>query len=262
MLSSQLLEAVFRTVETLPPSSIQNVAVAMGCGLPFAEWRSRVMDSVALPQERVILSALLTAWEQEGESYSPTLLSIALQSALHTKSAMEQTRQVELVWTGPTSSMIFRRTDQALLQLIRAANHSLLLVTFAAYKIPLLLDALRQAIERGVRVRFVAESAESSGGKVAFDAATALHDLAEQIEFYVWPREKRERDVEGHFGSLHAKCALADEELLLVSSANMTDHALSLNIEMGTLVYGGRLPIQVCEHFDYLIHESILVRVR
>ena len=259
MLSSQLLEAVFRTVEILPPTSIENVAAAMMYALPPDEWRSRVLASVALPHERVALTALLTVWEKEKGLSAANILATALQSALHTKSAIERTHQIELVWTGPSSGMTFRRTDQALLQVIQSAKRELLLVTFAAYRVPLLRDAIRLAAERGVVISFVSESAEQSRGKVSFDAANALREISDHIKFYVWPHNKRGKDHLGNFGLLHAKCALADAEMLFVSSANLTDSALILNMEMGLLIQGGSLPMQVREHFLRLYDHGYLV---
>lgn len=38
--------------------------------------------------------------------------------------------------------------------------------------------------------------------------------------------------------TLHAKCAVADDTLALISSANLTGHALQLNIEAGVLLRG------------------------
>ena len=261
MLSSPLLDAIFRTVEALPHRSIENVAGVLERETrPSLELRGQLLQSVALPQERLLVSALMSVWMQEEIAPSSPIVAAALRGAAYTNATMKREQTLELVWTGPSSGGTFRRTDQALLQVIRAAKRDLLLVTFAAYKVPLLLSALRLALERGVTVRFVAESAESSGGKVAFDAATALHDLAERIEFYVWPLEKREKDAAGNFGSLHAKCALADEELLLVSSANLTDHALALNMEMGLLVSNGQLISQVRRHFDQLVRDNIIKR--
>ena len=262
LLSSPMLEAIFCTVEALPQSSIENICAVLEAETTLSpSGRTRLLQSVALTQERVVVTALLGVWLQEATLPEPALIAASLRSAAYTRATMRREQTLELVWTGPSSGMSFRRTDQALLQVIRAARHELLLVTFAAYKIPLLSAAIRQAIERGVTVRFVAESAESSGGKVAFNAANAFYDLARQIEFYVWPREKREKDAFGNFGSLHAKCALADEELMLVSSANLTDHALALNIEMGVLIHGGSLTKQVRKHFVHLIQENIIEMV-
>jgi phosphatidylserine/phosphatidylglycerophosphate/cardiolipin synthase-like enzyme len=265
LLSSRLLEQVFRTVEALPPASVKNAAAVLEAagGTPPKELTDRVLGSVALPQERAVLNALLAEWGREVATTSPApqLVSVALRSALHTKAAMDGARQVELAWTGPASGMTFRRTDQALLQVIQEARHDLLLVTFAAYRVPLLQDAIRQAIGRGVQVSFLGESAHESGGKVSFDAAQALGAVAEQIRFYVWPREKRETDAAGNTGSLHAKCAAADGELLFVSSANFTEHALLLNMEMGVLIRGGGIPAQVRDHFRRLVDRGHIVPI-
>ena len=109
--------------------------------------------------------------------------------------------------------------------------------------------------------QFVAESAEESDGKVSFSAIHALADVADRLEVYIWPKAKRATDSAGRFGSLHAKCALADDRLLLVSSANLTEHALLLNMEMGLLVDSGPLPSQVYQHFRLLIVEQNLIRI-
>lgn len=270
MLSSHLLEAVSQTVQTLPPDSISNVVSAFeetADGTPFPHLRARVLTSVALPGERAVLDALLQACEREWELTgnrgglrpAATLLAAALQSALHTKAAIERLGRVELAWTGPASGVTFRRTDQALLQVIQEARRELLLVTFAAYHVPLLLDAIRQALKRGVEVRFLGESAHESGGKVSFDAAHAFGAIAHQMHFYVWPNEKRATDSTGKSGSLHAKLALADGELLFLSSANFTEHALLLNMEMGILVRGGDIPTQARDHFRILAERGQIV---
>lgn len=85
----------------------------------------------------------------------------------------------------------------------------------------------------------ILEDPDVSQGKVAFGALSALgDDVAARSEIYVWPAEHRSRDANGHHGSLHAKCAVADDRWLLVSSANLTDHAFHLKIELGGLVRG------------------------
>jgi phosphatidylserine/phosphatidylglycerophosphate/cardiolipin synthase-like enzyme len=55
------------------------------------------------------------------------------------------------------------------------------------------------------------------------------------------------------------KCALADEELVLISSANLTSHALELNIELGILLRDAVLGAQLRGHFDALIQQGILL---
>ena len=65
----------------------------------------------------------------------------------------------------------------------------------------------------------------------------------------------------GKHGVLHVKCAVADSRKLLLTSANLTDHALKLNMELGLLVTGGRLPGRVEKHFDALVGSGVLERI-
>jgi phosphatidylserine/phosphatidylglycerophosphate/cardiolipin synthase-like enzyme len=78
----------------------------------------------------------------------------------------------------------------------------------------------------------------------------------------VWPAHKRERDLTGTLGALHAKCAVADRKLLFISSANLTGHALTINMELGVMINGGRLPSDVTTQYMRLIENGILEPVR
>ena len=52
---------------------------------------------------------------------------------------------------------------------------------------------------------------------------------------------------------------MADGARLLVSSANLTEFALNMNMELGLLVSGVDLPDRVVGHLDQLIRERVLV---
>ncbi len=156
-----------------------------------------------------------------------------------------------------------RRTDEALLEVVREARRVLTLVTFAAYRVPEVRDALAGAIDRRVDVRFIGETEEASDGRLRFDAVHALgRDLAAQVRLYEWPHAQRPRGVRGRTGSLHAKCALADTTVLFVSSANLTEAALDANMEMGVLLRGGALPLAASRHFERLMASNVLKEVR
>ena len=45
-----------------------------------------------------------------------------------------------------------------------------------------------------------------------------------------------------------------------LSSANLTEYAFTINMELGALVTGGTLPTQVQEHFDCLIQRGLLIK--
>src|SRR5262249_55952210 len=106
--------------------------------------------------------------------------------------------------------------------------------------------------------RIVLESPDESAGKVAHWDLRELADRGKRIEFFVWPHVRRSSDDRGNRGSLHAKFAVADHTKLFVSSANLTEHALQLNMEMGILVAGGDLPRMAQELVDELIYRGIL----
>ena len=82
--------------------------------------------------------------------------------------------------------------------------------------------------------------------------------VAHATEVYYWREDQRERDASGRTGTMHAKCAVADRSSLLVSSANLTDFALNLNMELGLLIRGGNAGREVAEHYDSLIRRNIL----
>jgi phosphatidylserine/phosphatidylglycerophosphate/cardiolipin synthase-like enzyme len=135
----------------------------------------------------------------------------------------------------------------------------LLIVTFSIYKISAIKPALLDAAARGVQLDFIIESPKESEGKIAYSNLTALgQQVAAHARVYHWPAEKRPK-IDGQHGSLHVKCAVADAKTLLLSSANLTDYALNLNMEMGLLVRGGDLPAQVTRHFRRLIADHTLV---
>lgn len=48
---------------------------------------------------------------------------------------------------------------------------------------------------------------------------------------------------------------------MFLSSANLTEYAFSVNMELGMLVTGGPLPAQVEEQFDRLIGNKALTRI-
>jgi len=139
------------------------------------------------------------------------------------------------------------------------ARRRLIVVSFAVYKVPEVADALVACASRGCDVAVVLESAEESGGKVTFEMSEALGSKVEEVAtFYTWPNELRPETGGGRRASLHAKCAVADGERLLVSSANLTEYAFTKNMELGLLVQAGDVPLRVQMHLDALIEANIL----
>lgn len=225
--------------------------------------RARALHAVANPEYRARIDNLFRIWEKQAPEVSGQSVALALLSASTAEAAHRQNQSVELVWTGPESHVIpVRRTDQALLQLIAEARTRLLIVSFAVYKAESILQSIHDAMQRGVVTTLCLETPDASEGKIAFDSIKALGpEVAQSAQLVVWPCDQRPHLPDGKHGSLHAKVAVADGTTLLISSANLTEYAMTLNMEMGVLIRGGELPAKVEAHFARLIEQRILRRV-
>jgi phosphatidylserine/phosphatidylglycerophosphate/cardiolipin synthase-like enzyme len=108
---------------------------------------------------------------------------------------------------------------------------------------------LVRAADRGVAIKVIVESPDRIEGQHAYSTLAALGPtIASRCAVYLWPLEQRERDDDGKFGKLHVKCAVADARWLFLSSANLTEYAFTLNMELGLLISGGDLASQVDLH--------------
>jgi phosphatidylserine/phosphatidylglycerophosphate/cardiolipin synthase-like enzyme len=169
----------------------------------------------------------------------------------------------EIIWTGPANDRFpVRRIDQVLYDLISNAQSRILLVTFAAHRVPYLCQHLRQAVERGVELTLIVESEEESEGQLTVDAVAAFRNIPlARTRIYYWPIEKRARNQAGRPGKLHTKCAIIDNTAL-IGSANLTDDAFNRNMELGMLVREEATVLSLAEHFRELINRGILVEVQ
>jgi phosphatidylserine/phosphatidylglycerophosphate/cardiolipin synthase-like enzyme len=221
--------------------------------------RSQALDAVWQPAVHNQVQEFLNFWHSHAPSLTTESVSLALLTAAQVEEHYRNYEQIELVWTGPDSKIIpLRRTDQALLQLIDEAQQSLHIVSFAVYKADTIVNAIVRAMRRGVATAIYLETPNASEGKIAFDTISALgEDVAKSANIYTWPLEKRPLSTEGKYGSLHAKVAIADRRVMLISSANLTEYAMTLNMEMGILVRGGPLPAQVESHLRKLVEREV-----
>ncbi len=99
-------------------------------------------------------------------------------------------------------------------------------------------------------------------GQGEYDCLLAFGaNVASACSVYYWPQENRAKDDNGKIGILHVKCAVADGHRMFLSSANFTEYAFTINMELGLLVTGGKLPGQVERHFEKLVSAGTLFRV-
>jgi hypothetical protein len=129
-----------------------------------------------------------------------------------------------------------RATAAVLADVVREARHELLLMTYSAKPHQPLRDALGAAMSRGVAVSVVVETLQGAGsalsGHEPYQAFTGVPGL----ELWHWPASKRTEPG----AKMHAKLAVADRRVLLVTSANLTQSGVAKNIEAGLLSAAAR----------------------
>lgn len=253
-----LTAAVAAAGAELPSALVQSIADAVE---PHPRWcaraRADAVRAVAPVNARGHAIAICDAWAQSCPLLPGSAISLALRAATSAATGVRGSQRVELVWTGPATTVAVRATRQALIDLTREAHHSLILVSFSAYRDQGILDELSRAAARHVEIIFVLETSADSRGGLDRDARQAFDELQPTASFYVWPAASRPPTG----GLLHAKTVIADRHAVLVTSANLSGAAMERNIELGVLVTGEPLPRLVEQLFRQLIATRILVPV-
>lgn len=250
-----LVEAIIELVSDSPPDKTEQLA----------EWIRRLSGAqnalsltswAASPRANNALNKLVAAWQ--GAYVAPSELAGMLRAASAAYHRAKAEQEIELVWTGPSSNLIAtRKTEQALLQVIDAAESRLFMTSFVAYNINSIMKALKRAVERGVQVSMLLEASESHGGAVSIDAITKMKSALPTAKLFSWVDKG-----EGFAGGkVHAKVAVADESFCFISSANLTGHAMEKNMEAGVLIRGGATPSSLHRHLEALETTRVIVKV-
>ena len=255
----RLTDTVVELASTTTAEAADRVAAAFdAAGSTFA--RRRQIER-AIPASRARDLALeLNELCTHDDGPGAGTVAAAVRAAARTAQHVRGDQQVDLVWTGPTSEeFAARRTDVVLHQVIRAATHEIVLMSYASYDLPEVADTLIVQLERGITLRFLFETTEDSDGRFRTDGKDIFGHLADHgnVHFYRWPLDQRPTRGSA-VAAMHAKVALADDHTMLVTSANLTDNAMRLNMELGLHIRGGPLPVALNDHFHRLLHDGVI----
>jgi phosphatidylserine/phosphatidylglycerophosphate/cardiolipin synthase-like enzyme len=248
---------VGRLAAALPFSVACSISetLARCVGADFDSLKTKIIDGLSHPHYRNVVSDFLDTWDRNAGSVSAQAVALALLTAANGERAYRDDQSIELVWTGPEVAAIpVRRTEQAILQVLDSAARRIILVSYAVYRIPNIQGALVRSAKRGVRIEVLVETPDKLGGENEYSTLRALGtDVASCSTVYYWPKDQRQTDSSGKAGILHVKCVVADGRQLFLSSANLTEYAFTINMELGLLVTGGAIPLQVEEQFNHMI---------
>lgn len=248
----RLLDAVAAVVCLLSPEKVQAIATRIR-RTKAGEAASTLSGVVGTPAAAGVVEQLIDAWLAAAVSADELASMLLAASHVFTKAANQQS--TELVWTGPTTPFVSaRRTEQALLQVINAAQRNLFITSFVAYDVSTIVKALNAASGRGVVISMLLESSQDHGGSITFDAIGKMKALLGSARLYAW-RDKADRYSDGR---VHAKVAVADGRMCFITSANLTGYAMEKNMEAGVLITGGHIPRLLDDHLRSLVDTNLV----
>lgn len=252
----ELFDAITNLVSLVSPEKIQAIANRIK-GIESTRASYSLSSMVSTPNASNAMDKLTLSWQMSGigsEEVSSMLLV-----ASHMHESLLSREKYELVLSGPNTPFIStRKTEQALLEVINSANHSLFIVSFVVYDIPSIIKALLEAQERSVKISILVELSQESGGSLSFDVVALVSKLVPEALLYVWDPSA---NTMFYGGSVHAKLVVADKAKCLLTSANLTGKAFDKNLEAGIMITGGVLPISLQKHLEYLVSMNIIKRV-
>jgi phosphatidylserine/phosphatidylglycerophosphate/cardiolipin synthase-like enzyme len=144
-----------------------------------------------------------------------------------------------------------------LLDLIHHAQRDLFLVSFVAYDVATVVDALNTATTRGIDIRILLETSTSHGGSLSVHPIATMRRCVPSAALYVWT----DRSAPFAEGRVHAKVAVADGKSAFLTSANLTGHALEKNMEAGVVISGGHVPAGLRPHLHALIETKVIRKI-
>jgi phosphatidylserine/phosphatidylglycerophosphate/cardiolipin synthase-like enzyme len=248
--SRQLLETVASVRRGLQPAQAERLAAALA-PLEHATEAQHLSGLIPTPAFRQNVQRLLDVWAEQA---GPTGMTVgaAIATAAHAHQDARRNPHLELVVSGPTSSVIHaRRTEQVLLQLIDGATQEILLITYALHMDEQLRTALTAATARGVTLTVLAEDPLDNSDFSGAPAMALSGLLANRLR---WPIDQRPASG----AALHAKAVIIDRAVALITSANITKRAAGDNIEAGLLVRGGDIPQRLMDHVNQLLQRQTL----
>ncbi|MTH36506.1 phospholipase [Paracoccus limosus] len=250
-----MLIAASDLVALLSPSRIEALADRVR-GSMSAERDGNLYQLVTTPTARLALDRLIAAWRQT--EIPGDVLAGILVGAAYARQQAQRESSVELVWTGPTTPFVAtRRTEQVLLDLIGHAQSDIFLVSFVAYDVATVIDALNAATTRGIDIRILLETSTSHGGSLTIDPIVMMRRCVPSAALYVWT----DRPAPFAEGRVHAKVAVADGNSAFLTSANLTGHALEKNMEAGVVISGGHVPAGLRAHLHALIETKVIRKI-
>ncbi len=181
--------------------------------------------------------------------------------------AAARTRKPDIVWSGPeVPGLHARDTRRVYEELMGSAERSILASTYAFFDGPKAFDVLARRMETTptLHVTLLLNIQRKRGDTTVSEEL--VRRFADRFWKADWPGssrpivfyDPRALDQEGPGGVLHAKAVVADDQVVFITSANLTEAALDRNIELGVLIRDRAFALTIGGYFRNLIDRDLL----
>ena len=161
--------------------------------------------------------------------------------------------KIELVLTAPPSfNLQAKRTENVVDEMLQSARKSIIMTGYSVSEyIKEFLDLIINKSQKGVFVKLFINKADEQN---AVDKLIAYRGRFLKIYNYSNESDK--------MAALHAKVISVDNERTLVSSANLSYHGMSANIEMGCVIQSAKIANKINEVFKSLIFGKVFTEIK
>lgn len=174
----------------------------------------------------------------------------------------------DMVWSGPSvPGLHARETRRVFDEMLSNAERSLWVSTYAFFDGPKAFEVLskRMDAQPQLETKILMNITRKKGDTRPADELVV--QFSDRFWKYDWPGSNRPQlfydprslDENAPGAVLHAKAVVADEENVLVTSANLTEAAFDRNIELGLHLRDRALAKSITAHFRTLIEKQLLV---
>jgi len=248
----------------LPTHLRQRLASALRSGLLGPPYGAASVRSVVNAGEASLaISEALAALDKRGITGPAIAEVIGVADRMAARAP-----RLDLVWSGPTvPGLHARNTRRVYEELLGSAERSVWASTYAFFDGPSAFEVLAKRMDAkpGLQITLLLNVQRKRGDTSAADQL--VRRFADRFWKHEWPGTARPRvyydpralELDGPGGVLHAKAVVVDDEVVFITSANLTDAALDSNIELGLLVRDRALAASVSTHFRVLIDQKVLM---
>lgn len=202
-------------------------------------------DKSSFPKSTALISQTFSGKLNDAEIFS--IVELVLKSYLENRK-----EKIELIATAPPSFLLkTKRINNTVNEIVDNAKKSLLITGYSISEF--VEDIIDTIIEKSQRGLFVKIFINDLSKQKSIDKLLRYQGKFLQLYNYANNDDK--------MAALHAKIILADGERAIISSANLSYHGMSGNIEMGTLINSVKLGKQIEEFFKSLVFQKVFSKI-